>query len=939
MDPQSFLNSAFANVDVIEELYRKYQTHPETIDPSWKALFAQLDGSLVEEQPPQQTVTQSLPPQEILPSKVASGELRISRLINAYRTYGHLCAKVNPIQTKPFEEPWQLKTDTLGFLPSEKEISFPTCGLMEESEAPLEKIIDTLKQIYCCNVGIEYMGVQNPKLVEWVQEQIEPNRFTISLSIDQKRMILQHLNKSELFESFLHTKYVGQKRFSLEGGETLIPILAGMIQIGADLGLEQFDIGMAHRGRLNVLSNILNKSYSQIFSEFEDRWLPDTYEGSGDVKYHKGFSSTIVTESGKNVLVELAPNPSHLEAVNPVVEGYVKAKQILMESEDAPSRVVPILIHGDAAIAGQGIIYETMQMYDLAGYSTGGTIHVVINNQIGFTAQPDEGRSTLYCTDIARAFNAPVFHVNGEDPEGCIFATMLAVEIRQKFHCDVFIDLNCYRKYGHNESDEPAFTQPLEYQVIRKKKGIREIYRDDLIHQGVLERHMAEALEDEFKQALQEALQGTRYPEEEAPTITPEEVASGSFKEDFSGMMRSVPTGVSPEELRIIGEKVAFTPEDFNLHRKLKQLNKDRAAMAHDEKPIDWGMGELMAYGSLLWEGSNVRISGQDCGRGTFSHRHASFMDQVSQEPYISLCHLKEGQGRFDVINSLLSEYAVLGFDYGYSLAQPESLVIWEAQFGDFCNGAQVVIDQFICSSEQKWGQKNNVVMLLPHGYEGQGPEHSSARMERFLTMSADLNWFVVNPSTPAQLFHLFRRQVYRKSPKPLIVFSPKALLRHPQCVSPLSDFTKGSFQEIIDDPSDPQDVEHVVFCSGKVYYDAVAEREKRSVDKTAIIRIEQLYPLHKEKMRSLIGKYSQVKDFCWLQEEPKNMGAWQSIHWRINELLPEGYLLRYAGRTRSAASATGSISRHKREYERFMDDLFENKHPSIFDVAAKQKK
>ncbi len=944
MDPQSFLNSAFSNVDIIEDLHRKYQTHPESIDPSWKALFAQLDGSLVEEVFTQDSTKQSTTvetvPQPVAPSvsKAASGELRIARLINAYRTYGHLYAKINPLETESFEEPWELKFETLGFDPSESNTLFPTCGLMEEAEAPLSKIIDTLKEIYCCNIGIEYMGVQNPKLIQWVQEQIEPTKFTIKLSIEQKRMILQHLNKSELFESFLHTKYVGQKRFSLEGGETLIPILAGMIHTGADLGLEQFDIGMAHRGRLNVLSNILDKSYSQIFSEFEDRWLPNTYEGSGDVKYHKGFSSSILTESGKNVLVELAPNPSHLEAVNPVVEGYVKAKQILINNDDAQLRVVPILIHGDAAIAGQGIVYETMQMYGLDGYSTGGTIHVVINNQVGFTAQPEEGRSTLYCTDIARAFNAPVFHVNGEDPESCIFATMLAVEIRQKFNCDVFIDLICYRKYGHNEADEPAFTQPQEYQIIRKKKGVREIYRDDLIQQGVLERHMAESLEEEFKQALQEALHGTRYPEEEAPKINPEEIARGNFDDDLAGMLRSVPTGVDPETLRTIGEKIAMTPEGFNLHRKLKQLNKDRLAMANDQKAIDWGMGELLAYGSLLWDGSSVRISGQDCGRGTFSHRHALFVDQVNQKSYLPLQHLKEGQGRLDVINSLLSEYGVLGFEYGYSLAAPENLIVWEAQFGDFCNGAQVIIDQFLCSSEQKWGQKNNVVMLLPHGYEGQGPEHSSARMERFLTISADLNWFVVDASTPAQLFHLFRRQIYRKSPKPLVVFTPKALLRHPQCVSSLSDFAKGAFQEVIDDPIDPQDVEHVIFCTGKVYYDAIAEREKRAVDKTAIIRIEQLYPLHEDKIRALISKYSQATDYCWLQEEPQNMGAWQYIQPHLTECLPEGGNLRYAGRNRSAASATGSISRHKREYERFMDQLFGNKRPSIFDVAGQNR-
>ncbi|MEM1282118.1 MAG: 2-oxoglutarate dehydrogenase E1 component [Chlamydiota bacterium] len=930
MDPQSFLIYAFSNIDIIEEMYRKYQTQPETIDPSWKALFAQLDGALFEE-----TLTQSISqkhstqPVVNLASKTAQGELRIAHLINAYRIYGHLSAKTNPLETKCGLENGGLTPHSLGFDASEMSVLFPTCGIMEEVEAPLSKIIDTLKEIYCGNIGIEYMGVQDPKLIEWVQQHIEPNKFRIKLSIEQKRMILQHLSKSELFESFLHTKYVGQKRFSLEGGETLIPILAAVIETGSNLGLENFAIGMAHRGRLNVLSNILDKSYSQIFSEFEDRWQPNTIEGSGDVKYHKGFSSNILTESGKNVLVELAPNPSHLEAVNPVVEGFIKAKQILQGGADAQLKAVPILIHGDAAIAGQGIVYETMQMYGLDGYSTGGTIHVVINNQVGFTAEPEEGRSTLYCTDIARAFNAPVFHVNGEDPESCVYATMLAVEIRQKFHCDVFIDLICYRKYGHNEADEPAFTQPLEYQLIRMKKGVREIYRDHLIQHGALEQHMAQSLEKEFKESLQEALHGTRDSDEEEPKTTPEELARARFSDKRAEMLRSISTGVEADILREVGIKLGTVPEGFNLHRKLKHLNKERIAMANDEKAVDWGMGELLAYGTLLWEGSSVRISGQDSGRGTFSHRHARFLDQIKKESYFPLRNLREGQGRFDVINSFLSEYGVLGFEYGYSLAAPENLVIWEAQFGDFCNGAQVMIDQFISSSEQKWGLKNNLVMLLPHGYEGQGPEHSSARMERFLTISADLNWFVADVTTPAQLFHLLRRHIHRKSPKPLILFSPKALLRHPQCVSHITDFTKGSFQEIIDDPKDPQEVEHVIFCTGKVYYDATAEREKRSVDKMAIIRVEQLYPLHEEKIRLLLEKYNQANEFCWLQEEPQNMGAWHYIRAPLSELLPDGKQLRYVGRERSAASAAGSLSRHKREYERFMNQLFE--------VAGKQ--
>jgi 2-oxoglutarate dehydrogenase E1 component len=913
MRAESFFSSAFPNVDFIDELYEKYQEDPSSVDAKWRQLFdsvgSQATGATVafDDRGP--------------PSK--HDDLRILKLINAYRTYGHLLAKINPIQTHPTEEPWQLKLDTLGFSEQELSHQFSAPEIMGRESASLQEIINTLKAIYCGNIGIEYMGIQDLKLERWIQERIEPKRFKVDLSIDQKRMILQHLNRSELFEVFLHTKYVGQKRFSLEGGETLIPILATIIEVGADEGIEQFVLGMAHRGRLNVLSNILNKSYGDIFGEFEDRWLPNSFEGSGDVKYHKGFSSIITTHDDKNVEVDLTPNPSHLEAVNPVVEGQVKAKQVFMRSDQAQKKVVPVLIHGDAALSGQGIIYEVLQMYGLKGYSTGGTLHVVINNQIGFTTLPKDGRSTPYCTDIARAFCAPVFHVNAEDPESCIYATILAVTIRQKFHCDVFIDLNCYRKYGHNESDEPAFTQPLEYNLIRGKKSIREIYRDDLIHQGVLEKHMAEALEVEFKEALQEALHGSRYSDGEVHSVTRTEDINVRTQTQELEMLRAVPTGVSNATFMSVGEKICVIPPEFTAHRKIEQLVSDRLAMIHGEKPIDWGMGELLAYGTLLWEGVDVRLAGQDCGRGTFSHRHAIWMDQIKEQTYCSLQHLKTGQGRFDVINSLLSEYAALGFEFGYSLAALDSLVLWEAQFGDFANGAQVMIDQFIASSEQKWGQKNNLVMLLPHGYEGQGPEHSSGRLERFLQLAADNNMFVVNPTLPSQLFHLLRRQVLRHSPKPLIVFTPKALLRLPECVSAISDFTHGSFEEVLDDPKAGSNITTLVFCSGKIYYDLIAERNKRGADQVAFVRIEQLYPLQRAKLKSIIGKYAGCKHCIWAQEEPKNMGAWQYIKPHLQELLPHNLLLKYIGREASAASATGSHKKHKQQYEAFINQLF----------------
>lgn len=911
MNSSFFQNFSFSNTKALDELYEKYLKSPTQIDPGFQNLFESLD--LVQEQ------------EKNLRTELDGSvykELKIVDLIDAYRTYGHLYANIDPIRIEPLSLPWQLEIGNFGFSEKDFQQLFPTCGLLDKETASLMEIIQCLREIYCNNIGIEYMGVQNPDFEKWLQKEIEPTRFKPNLSIEEKKMILQHLNKSELFESFLHTKYVGQKRFSLEGGETLIPVLAAAIEDGGELGIECFVIGMAHRGRLNVLSNILEKSYETIFSEFEDRWQPNTFEGSGDVKYHKGFTSTIQTTHEKSIQLILAPNPSHLEAVNAVVEGRVKGAQIASEDKEAKKKIAPILIHGDAAISGQGIVYETMQMYGLDGYSTGGTIHMIINNQIGFTTLPKDNRSTIYCTDIARAFNAPVFHVNAEDPEGCIYATHLAVAIRQKFQCDVFIDINCYRKYGHNETDEPAYTQPLEYQLIKNKKPIREIYRDNLIQQGVLEKELAESLEIEFKQSLQQALNSTKYPEKEAPQRPDLNEQKSKSNDSTKEMLRSVDTKVNKKVLIEVGEKICRVPENFNLHKKLLSLNEERLSMIHGKKGIDWGMGELLAYGTLLWEGSNVRLAGQDSGRGTFSHRHAMWMDQTIEKEYSPLKNLKEGQGRFDVYNSLLSEYAALGFEYGYSLSMPDSLVIWEAQFGDFANGAQVIIDQFIASAEQKWGQTNNIVLLLPHGYEGQGPEHSSARIERFLSLSNENNMFIVNPTTPAQLFHVLRRQIYRRSPKPLIIFTPKALLRYPLCVSQINEFITGSFNEIIEENESNIDaIEYMIFCSGKVYYDLIKERQERKVKNFVIIRIEQLYPLNVDEILKLIKKYENVKDYYWVQEEPENMGAWWYIGTHLPSLIQKN--VTYIGREGSAASATGSIGRHKQEYDLFINQLF----------------
>jgi 2-oxoglutarate dehydrogenase E1 component len=896
---EKLIRSGYDNLELIEEMYARYQQDPQSVDSSWQEAFS---SPMPEGIPPPSAIDQNAP-----------ADLRVDRLIRAYRRWGHLKADINPIRTKPIEEPWQLRLQTIGFREEEMDLEFPTNGLIDAPKAPLKELISTLEQVYCHKIGVEYMEIQNLELQHWLQRRIEPNRFKVNHSIERKRSILENLNKSELFEIFLHTKYVGQKRFSLEGGETFIPILAALIETGASLNIEKFVIGMAHRGRLNVLSNILEKSYSLIFSEFEDGYIPISFEGSGDVKYHKGFSSNLEI-SGKKVNVVLSPNPSHLEAVNPVVLGQVRAVQD-RSGDSHREHSLPILVHGDAAIAGQGIVYETMQFYDLEGYSTGGTIHIIINNQIGFTTSPESGRSTHYCSDIAQAFNAPVFHVNAEDPEGCVAATNLAIELRQKFHCDVFIDINCYRKYGHNEGDEPAFTQPHEYALIRSKKPIREMYRDDLIHQGVLERKMAEALEVEFKEALQEALTGLREPEKKAAAEQAKPVAKQAVD-----LFEPVETGVAEKMLKKAAKVLCTVPDSITVHQKLEKLIKERAEMAKGLRPVDWGMGESLAYATLLEEGRTVRLSGQDSCRGTFSHRHAVWKDMKKETSY---CPFKQFKGTFEVYNSPLSEYAVLGFEFGYSIARPDALVIWEAQFGDFCNGAQVIIDQFISTCEMKWGQKNGVAMFLPHGYEGQGPEHSSARMERFLALSGENNMQVVYPTQPLQLFHLLRRQLHKPMEKPLIVFTPKGLLRHPECVNSIEDFTKGAFQEILDDPSPPKKVKKLVFCSGRIFYDLNAERRKREIDDLAIVRIEQLYPLHEKMIESLVNKYKGFKTCFWVQEEPANMGAWDFIRPLLRQLLPKGIALEYIGRSRSASPAAGSFALHQKQHKAIMEALF----------------
>lgn len=881
-----------ANITYIEQLYAQYVIDPESVEKSWQyffegmALGSALKGPTTEGK--------------------GSSDMRVMRLINAYRAHGHKGAAFNPLakEMASFDHVKELQLETLGFKQEELAQVFPTCGFLKENEAPLSTIVDALQKTYCGAVGFQFMGVEARP---FLQEMIEPY-FQFPLSREEKIDILHNLNKAETMESFIQMKYPGQKRFSLEGGETLIPMMMEIIHEGSDQGVEQMVLGMSHRGRLNVLANILGKDYGKIFAEFEGSYIPDSFEGSGDVKYHKGYAGDIPTKEGKSVHVSLCANPSHLEAVDPVVEGTARAKQEL-NFEGNTEKVVPILIHGDAAIAGQGVVYETLQFSKLSGYATGGTIHLVINNHIGFTASPEETKSTRYCTDIAKGFGAPIFHVNGEEPESAVAAAKLAVRVRQQFGCDVFLELNCHRKYGHNESDEPAFTQPQEYRQIKQKENIRLLYRNRLIKEGILQQEEADKIEGDFKACLEQALNDkeTKKPAEQK--------AKGS-------LLDPIETKVSKERLIELTKKFTTVPEGFRINPKLKRLLDDRLKMiTGEEKTIDWGMAEHLAYATLLTDKIHVRLSGQDCGRGTFSHRHAALTDQETGERYYPLAHLSDSQAPFDVYNSPLSEYAVMGFEYGYSLAYQEALILWEGQFGDFANGAQIIIDQFIVSAEQKWNRLSPLTLLLPHGYEGQGPEHSSARIERFLQLAGNDSLTLITPSTAAQHFHALRRQGITPTKKPLVIFTPKALLRYPPSMSAPDEIANGAFQEIIDDSLDPKKVSRLLVCSGKVYYDLI---ENRNDDKTAIVRIEQLYPLYEEKLKTILSRYAHVTDIRWVQEEHENMGPYWYIRPHLENALSKKQVLRYVGRKISASPAAGSGALHKKELAELLKEAFE---------------
>ncbi len=839
---------------------------------------------------------------------------RVLRLINMYRVRGHLIANLNPLGGQKILKHEELDPQFHGLSVWDLDREVYSDDLPGAHRRTLRDILDLLRDAYCQTIGVEYRHIQEPDQKRWVQERIEG--ISRDLSMEDKRHILERLNAAEGFERFLHTKYVGHKRFSLEGAESVIPMLDFLLEDASESGAEQVVMGMAHRGRLNVLVNVVGKSYGRVFREFEGDIDPETVQGSGDVKYHVGATGKFTGRNGKTVTVELASNPSHLEAVDPVVEGMARATQDAFFGQDR-SKVLPLLLHGDAAFAGQGVVAETFGLSGLPGFNTGGTVHIVINNQLGFTTAPSAGRSSVYATDIAKMVQAPIFHVNGDDPEACVWVTKLALAFRQEFRKDVVIDLVCYRRYGHNEGDDPSYTQPLMYRAIDEHRSVRKLYMERLVNRGDITVEDAEAALEDYRQRLDEAFEETK---ESAP---PQAERRRSRSRPL-GVLPPLETGVDREILDRVLANVTSWPDDFRPHPKLaKQLERRRDLL--DRDAVDWALGEALAFGSLLLEGIPVRLTGQDTRRGTFSQRHAVLVDYETDRKYYPLAHLSDDQAAFLVYDSPLNEFASLGFEYGESVVAKDALVAWEAQFGDFINEAQVIVDQFIASGEDKWGQTSGLVLLLPHGYEGQGPEHSSARIERFLQLAAEDNIQVVVPSTPAQYFHLLRRQVHRDIRKPLIVFTPKSLLRLPAAQSRTAEFLSGHFREIVPDPGDldPEGVRTMLLCSGKVYYDLVECRTKGR-DDTAIVRLEQLYPFPKDQILDQVKAYPNLRHLRWVQEEPENMGSDAFVHVRLHSVIPEGIVLAHATREESASPATGSATLHEQELEELLRAAFE---------------
>ena len=912
MDKYSFLNAA--HTGYFAQMYDQYLQQPDSVEPSWRAFFQGFDFGVENSQEGFSSETETGVPEHL------QKEFKVVQLVDGYRKRGHLFTKTNPVRDRRAYSP-NLSVENFGLSHADLGVVFNAGDIMGIGPSTLADIVAHLERVYCESIGVEYMYIRNQEKLNWIQQRLHVNDNHPKFSQEQKKHILKKLNQAVSFENFLHTKYVGQKRFSLEGGESLIPALDAVVEAAADHGVEEFVMGMAHRGRLNTLTNIFGKSSKDIFNEFDGKDYEEVVF-DGDVKYHLGWTSKRTTDTGKKINMNIAPNPSHLETVGAVVEGITRAKLENSFNGDT-NKVLPIIVHGDAAIAGQGLPYEIVQMAGLKGYGTGGTIHIVVNNQIGFTTNYLDARTSTYCTDVAKVTLSPVLHVNSDDAEAVVHATLFALDYRMKFGRDVFIDLLGYRKYGHNEGDEPRFTQPQLYKAIAKHQNPRDIYAAQLIAQNIITQADIKQLEIDYKNSLEVDLEDSRKVEKTIITPFMADEWEGLSLAKESKMKDIVDTKVSERDLTEIATTITTLPSNKKFLRKIEKLIGDRKRMYFESDAMDWAMGELLAYGTLLKEGFDVRLSGQDVERGTFSHRHALLIAEESEDEVILLNKISpKNQGKFSIYNSLLSEYAVLGFDYGYAMASPNALTIWEAQFGDFSNGAQIVIDQYIASGEDKWKTQNGIVMLLPHGYEGQGAEHSSGRIERYLQLCAKDNMFVANCSTPANMFHILRRQMKTDYRKPLIIFTPKSLLRHPDVVSTKKDLTEGKFQTLIEDNSiAPKNTKTLVFCTGKFYYDLVKARKEEGRNDVAIVRLEQLFPLPTQEIRKVLEQYKDVKDVVWAQEEPRNMGVWS--HLLLH--LPEAVSFRPVTRRFYAAPAAGSATRFNKRHREVIDYVFDD--------------
>jgi 2-oxoglutarate dehydrogenase E1 component len=898
----------------LEALYSRWKSDPSSVDEQWNAFFAGFELGC--QQPPRrpgQPAVQNGASAAPAPFGDRLKQAKVDALIGAYRRLGHQAAKVDPLNLRKHVVP-ELSLDYMGLTEADLDTEFDFILSSQRTSMKLRDIVTLMQETYGGTVGVEYMHIEDFTIRRWLRDRIEAGSLrNDTLSNAEKKRVLGHLLEGELFEKFLHTRYVGQKRFSLEGSETIIPILDKIVEECPRHGVEQIIMGMAHRGRLNVLANILGKDYEFVFNEFAENYVPGSELGDGDVKYHLGYESVVTTSTGSKIGISLAPNPSHLEAVDPVVEGKARAWERRLNDSTERRKVLPVLLHGDASFVGQGVVAETLNLSELPGYRTGGTIHIVINNQIGFTTSPVDGASTAYCTSVAKMLGVPIFHVNGDDPIAAVTTIQLAFEFRQKFQKDVVLDMFCYRRHGHNEGDEPRFTQPLMYSLIEDHPPISDIFFGHLVKLGDITPDEVRAFRARFEEKLNNALQKSKV---STKTIVPALRKSLVCPE----LLDPVETAVPLERVESIGRAITKEPENFQLNPKIKRWLQSRRDMAEGRLPLDWSTAEAMAFGSLLDGGIPVRLSGQDSRRGTFTQRHSVLYDAKTRERYTPLNNIKPDQAKFCVYNSPLSENAVLGFDFGYSLDFPDMLVLWEAQFGDFVNGAQIVIDQYVVCSETKWGETSGIVLLLPHGYHGQGPEHSSARLERFLQACAEDNIQVVNPSTPASYFHLLRRQAIRKIKKPLIVMTPKGMLRDPRCTSPREELARGGFEEIVPDAGGVKNAKRVILCSGKVYFDLVDHRQANNITDTAIVRIEQLYPLHENKLRSTVAAHKAEK-IVWCQEESANMGAWSFMEPRLRKLF--GRDIPYAGRDASASTATGATAIHELEQRELVNQAF----------------